>query len=133
MLDRERHPVEFPANRDHDFGFRIAEVQAGAACQRALDEQLGRGKRLGRRRSEPLNVRGTGKRVQPVDVLSFDLERLTAGRQDMNLGRRNEDLRGQRRDRINEMLARVKDQKNSLVAEIGDEIGRGVFALDRES
>ena len=132
QLDRERHAVELSADRDHDCRFRIAKVQASAACQRALDEQLGRGERPSRRRGEPRIVWRTGERIQPVDVLTLDPKSLAAGRQDVDLRRRHEDFRRQRRDRLNQMLASVEDQKHSLVAQIGDQAGRRVVALNRQ-
>ena len=79
------------------------------------------GKLLDGRRGEPGIVRRTGERIQPVDVLAVDLQRLAAGRQDVDLGAAAKMLRGERRHRFDEMLAGVEDQQNPLVAQIGDQ------------
>ena len=93
---------------------------------------MGRGERLSNRRGEPRIVGRTGERIQSVDVLTLDPKSLAAGRQNVDLRRRHEDLRRQRRDRLYEMLAGIEDQKNSLVPQIGDQAWRGVVGLNRQ-
>ena len=132
QFDRERHAVELSADARDDRGFRIADVQTRATCHRALDEQLRGRERLDNRRREPRVVRRTGKRIQSVDMLALDPKRLAARRQDVDLRCRLDDACRQRRHRFDEMLAGIEDQKNSLVAQIGDQIGRRIVRLNRQ-
>ena len=71
-LDRKRHTVKLPADVCDKGSFRIAEIQARAARNRALYEQLACRKLLDSRRRKPRGVRGTRKRIQPVNVLALD-------------------------------------------------------------
>ena len=90
------------------------------------------GKRLSNRRGERRIVRRTGKRIQPVDVLAFDLKSLAARRQDVDLRRGREDACRQSCHRLDEMLAGIEDQENPLVAQIGDQAGRCIVGLNRQ-
>jgi hypothetical protein len=82
----------------------------GAACHRALDKQLSRGKRPDDRRRNPWVVRRTGECIQSVYMLAFDPKRFATRCQNVNL-RCSVDYAGsQRCHRFDEMLARIKDQ-----------------------
>ena len=132
-LDRERDAVELAADRDDDRGFRIGQLEVGAARRRALDEQPGRGKCLGGRGGERLAVRRTGERLEAVDVLAIDLERLATGREDVDLRSGLEQACDQHRDGIDEMLAGIEDQQNSLVAQMRDQARRRIARLNGEA
>jgi hypothetical protein len=119
------------ADAYHDCGFRIAEVEVRTARHRAFDEQLWCGERLSNRRRDPRSVRRTGKRVQSVDVLSIGLEGLAACRQDVDLRCGHVEMRRQSCHFLNEVLASIEDQKNSLVPQIGDQTGRCIDRLNR--
>jgi len=133
QLDRKSHTVKLSADANHDCRFRIAEFQAGATCNRALDEQLRRGESLCDRSRKAEFLRRKSKGIQSIDVLSFDLERLAAGRQDVDLGRGHKDGRCQRRHCFNQMLAGIEDQKNALVPEICGQAWGYVIGLDGKS
>jgi hypothetical protein len=111
-LDRKRHTVKLPADVCDNGRFRIAENQARTARDRALHEQLGCRKLLDRRRSEPRGVRRTRKRIEPVDALTFDPQRLTARGQDVDLRRSLDEACRERGHRFHQMFAGVEDQKN---------------------
>ena len=131
QLDRKRHAVELSADADHDRGLRVAVVQPSAARRRALHEELRRRERLSDRRGESRIVGRAGERIQPVDVLALDLKSLATCRQDVDLRRRREDLRCERCNSLDEMLASIEHQENSLIPQIGDQGRRGVVRLNR--
>ena len=133
QFDCERHAVKLSTDACDDQGFRIADVQTRAARHRALDEQLSGRERLDGRRRKPWVVGRTGKRIQAIDMLAFDPKRFATRRQNVDLRRSIDDARRQRRHRFDEMLASIEDQKNSLVAQIGDQIGRRIVRLNRQS
>ena len=132
QLDRERHAVELQADGHDDGGFRVAELQSRAARHRAFQEQSGGGEFADDRRRDLLTVRGAGERFQPVDMLALDLKGLAARRQDVHLRRGPEDARRHRCHRVDEMLAGVEDQKDSLVPEVGDQAGCGVVGVHHQ-
>ena len=80
------------------------------ARHRTLHKELRRGESPGYRRGEVHVIGRTGERVQSVDVLALDLKGLATGRQNMDLRRRRENLRRERRDGLDKVLARVEDQ-----------------------
>ena len=87
----------------------------GAACCRALHEQLRCRKLPDSLRSELRIIRRTRKCIQSVNVLAVDPQRLAARGQDVDLRRGLHDACRQPSNRIHEMLASIKDQENSLV------------------
>ena len=104
-------------------------LKLGAACHRALHEQLRRRERLDGAAVRSRLVGRTGERIQSVDVLTFDPECLAACRQDVDLRRGPMILRRQRGNRFDEMFAGVEDQKNSL-ARANRRSGSGVASSD---
>ncbi len=133
QLDGERHTVELSADAHHDGGVGVVQVQASTARHRALHEQPGRGELLKRRRGELRIIRGTSQRIQFVDVLAFDLQRLAACCQDVDLRRGCDDACRQGCHRFDQVLAGVEHQKNPLVAQIGDQVGSCVVGLHRQA
>ena len=110
---------------------RIADVETDAAGRRALHEQLRGRKRPDCRRRKPWVVRRTGQRIQSVDMLAFYPKRFATGCQNVDLWCCVDDARRQWRYRFDEMLARIEDQENSLVAQVSDQIGRRIVRLNR--
>jgi hypothetical protein len=132
QFDRERHSIQFSADVCDDGRLRIADFQTGAARHRALHEQLGCGELLKSCCCEPWNVRRIGKRIQPVDVLTLNPERLSAGGQDMGLRCGVDDACHKPSDRFHEVFARIQDQQDSLVLQKRNEVWRHVVRLDRD-
>ena len=66
-------------------------------------------------------------------VFSLDPQRFPAGRQDMGLRRLLEDPLGQRRDRIDQMLAVVEQQEQTLAAKEGQDSRHRIVDADRQA
>ncbi len=132
QLDRQRHPVELPADARHDRRVGIAEREARSARRRALEKELDRRKGLRGRRGEPGIVRRTSERFQPVDVLALDTQGLATGRQDVDLRRGREDALRQRGNRLDQMLAGIEDQQPALIAQVGEQARHRIVGLHGE-
>src|SRR6266576_2534899 len=132
-LDRKRHSVE-PATQVRDNRrFVIAEMQLCSACPRTLDEELDGWKCPGGFGRQSHALRRIRQRVQSVDVLSLGLERLTARRKDVYVWCRRKDRGCESRHGFDQMFAGIEDQQNSLIPQIGDNTGRCVLGLHRQS
>ncbi len=66
-------------------------------------------------------------------MLALDAKRFAAGGQDVDLRRHIDDAFGERRHRLDEMLAGVENEEDPLVAQIGDQIGHPIVRLDRQA
>src|SRR3954452_11852123 len=87
----KRHSVE-PATHVRDNRcFVIAEMQLCSARPRPLDEELDGWECPGGFGGQSHTLRRICQRVQSVDVLAFGLERLTAGRKDVDVWCRRKD------------------------------------------
>ena len=64
-------------------------------------------------------------------MLAFDPKRFATRCQNVDLRCGIDDVRRQQRHRFDEMLARIEDQENSLVAQVSDQIGRRIVRLNR--
>src|SRR5262245_1115909 len=107
-LDRQRYAVELSADLCHDRRIAVRKLESIAAGRRTSDEQLRR-----REGDNPLCgrwriIRRAFESREPIDMLAFHPQRLSAGRQDMNLRRFRENLLGHRRGRIDDVLATVE-------------------------
>ncbi|MCS3980220.1 hypothetical protein M2191_004903 [Bradyrhizobium japonicum] len=132
-LDGQRHAVKLAAHVGNDGRLVVAELQLGAACAGSLNEELDGRKRLGDfcRQVGPLGRTGQG--VEAVDILSIGLKRFAARRENVDVWRSREHRRCERGDRFDQMFAGIEDEQYPLVSEIGDDAGRRVAGLHRQS
>src|SRR6266478_1492469 len=132
-LERKRHPVEPATHIRDNRRFVITEMQLCSTCPRTLDEELDGWKCPGCFGRQSHTLRRIRQRVQSVDVLSLGLERLTARRKDVDVWCRLKDRGCKSRHWFDEMFAGIEDQQNSLIPQIGDDAGRSVLGLHRQS
>ena len=98
-----------------------------------MARQLRRRERLRDRGCQARIVRRAGERAKLVDVLTLGPKGLPAGCQDVRLRRGCEDARCKVGRSVDEMLAGIEDQQDSLVSEIGDQARRRVTGLNRQA
>src|ERR1700736_5794183 len=94
---RKGNSVESAADFANDRRIGIIQLETTAVRSSALNKQLhGRkGERAGS--LQRCIIRGEGQRMQSMDLLTFDLQRFPAGRQDMDLWSLPKDALPQRR------------------------------------
>jgi len=114
QFNRECHAVKPSADVCYNRRVHVTDIQTGAACYRALHEELGCRKLQNSRRGESWGVGWTLKRLKSVNVLPLDPESLAARGQDVDLRRGLHDACGQRGSRFHQMFAGVEDHQYSL-------------------
>ena len=127
QFDRERDPVQPPAQAYHVRAVGRRDGESGHHHGRALREELRRvavvavGSPRVPRRGESVGRRGRlrdRKRAHRVDVLPGHVERLPAGRQQGHARGLPEHALGERRARVDEVLASVEDEQQLAPAQV---------------
>ena len=110
QFDRERDPVQPPAQADHVRPVGGRDGETGHDHGRALREELHR----------VAVVAGIvdRQRVHLADMLPWHVERLPAGREQGHARRLAEHALGERRARVDEVLAGVEDEQHLAVAQV---------------
>ncbi len=132
-LDRERDPIKPAAEIRHDRRIRVSQLEALVAGDRALDEQLDRGKCESRLRIHLSVGWCVRERPQPMCVLALDAKRFATGRENVDVGCLAEHQFGKRRGRIDDVLAIVEDQQQTFGLQRRHQGCKGVGALMGEA
>jgi hypothetical protein len=114
-FERKGNSVESAADFANDRRVGIIQLETSAVRSSAFNKQLyGRkDQRLsGRQR---FIIRGEGQRMYSMDLLTFNLQRFPARRQDMDLRSRLEDALRQWSNRLDQMLTAIEHQQHSPV------------------
>src|ERR1700738_4460988 len=116
-FERKGNSVEFAADFANDRRVGIIQLETTAVRSSALNKQLhGRkGERAGSR--QRFIIGGEGQRVYSMDLLTFNLQRFPARRQDMDLWSLPEDALRQWRNRLDQMLTAIEHQQHAPVAQ----------------
>ena len=132
-LDRERDAVQPPADLGDERRVLLAEFEFAQALGNAFHEELACriGKDIGD--AEPVALRRTIQRKQPVDALAFGTKGLAAGGENMQLGRLVNDALGQRRELVDDVLAAVEDQQHPPAAQERQQARHRVFGIDGQA
>ncbi len=132
-FDGKRNSVEPAADPGDDRRIGIAQFGAIATRSRALHEKL-HGRKFERFGSCQADiVMGTIERIQQVNMLAFDPQRLPAGCQDVRLRCLADNAFGQRRRRVDHVLAIIEHKEDSPLAKKGQQAEDGILSLHHES
>ncbi len=123
-LDRQRDAVEPPAQLHHGVAVAVRELEVGRHGGGAVEEER-----------DGVVVRGVAgpdlggwcrQGRHDEDLLALDPERVPAGGQDAQAGCGGEQLAGQHRAGVGEVLAVVEHHQQPLVLQVGGEVAGGV-------
>src|SRR6266446_368104 len=95
-FERKGNSVEFAADFANDRRVGVIQLKTTSVGSSALNKQLHRWKSECAGCRQRFIIRGEGQRIQSVDLLALDLQRLAACRQDMDLRSLPEDALRQR-------------------------------------
>src|SRR5260370_32504078 len=116
-FERKRNSIESAADFANDRRVGIIQLETTAARSSAFNEQLrGRkGQRLSG--SQRFIIKGEGQRMDSIDLLTFNLQRFAARRQNMDLWRLPEGALRQWSDHLDQMLTAIEHQQHPPVAQ----------------
>src|SRR6266481_4080047 len=116
-FERKGNSVEFAADFANNRRVGVIQLETTSVGSSALNKQLYCRKGECARSRQRFIIRGEGQRIQSVDLLALDLQRLPACRQDMDLRSLPEDALRQRSDHLDQMLTAIEHQQHSPVAQ----------------
>ena len=132
-LDREGNAVQTPADIGDERRIVFTEFEFAQAFGNPLDEQLARriGKDVGH--AEPVTLRRTIQRKQPVDPFALGAKGFAAGGENMQLRGFPNDALCQGSELVDDVFAAVEDQQHPAAAQERQQPRYRVVGIDGQA
>ena len=132
-LDGERDAVEPAADVDHQRGIGIVHLEPAVAPEARSTKSCTAGNRIASSAVRPVGRRRQVERTEAIDPLAGRAQRLPAGGEHMHAAGATDDALGQRRCRLDHVLAIIEDDQHVPAGEGGSQAGDRVLRRDREA